>query len=153
MFRNMNYLLDDAGNKYPVYVERINQTLYEPMEIICRSVHPLDFTTRKPSRKIDSIKRVIFNDPATIVLWNDGTKTVVKCQDGDIYDKEKGLALCIAKKYLGNKGNFNEVFKKWIPKENETTTIRKIGNTGDVCEFSFTVLGDQLVKSIGIFDK
>lgn len=61
------------------------------------------------------IKDVIFNDPATIVLWADGTKTVVKCQDGDIYSKETGLALCIAKKALGNKGNFNEIFKKWIP--------------------------------------
>jgi len=60
------------------------------------------------------IKKVIFNDPATIVFWNDGTKTVVKCQEGDTYDKEKGLALCIAKKALGNKGNFNNEFKKWI---------------------------------------
>ena len=63
------------------------------------------------------IKNVIFNAPATIVLWTDGTKTVVKCQEGDTYDREKGLALCIAKKYLGNKGNFNEVFKKWIQGE------------------------------------
>ena len=62
-----------------------------------------------------TIKNVIFNDPATIVIWSDGTKTVVKCQDGDTYDKELGLALCISKKFLGNKGNFNEVFKKWIP--------------------------------------
>lgn len=63
------------------------------------------------------INDVIFNDPATIVLWGDGTKTVVKCQEDDIYSEETGLALCIAKKALGNKGNFNEVFKKWIPKE------------------------------------
>lgn len=69
------------------------------------------------SRKKNVIKNVIFNDPATIVIWGDGTKTVVKCQPGDTYDKEKGLALCIAKKYLGNKGNFNEVFKKWIPED------------------------------------
>ena len=60
------------------------------------------------------IKEVIFNDPATIVMWCDGTKTVVKCQPGDEYNKETGLAMCIAKKYLGNKGNFNEVFKKYI---------------------------------------
>lgn len=59
-----------------------------------------------------SIDRVIFNDPATIVIWKDKTKTVVKCQPGDTYDKEKGLALCIAKKHLGNKGSFNKVFKK-----------------------------------------
>jgi hypothetical protein len=70
------------------------------------------------------IKDVIFNNPATIVLWEDGTKTVVKCQPGDIYDKEMGLALCIAKKALGNKSNFNNVFKKWIP--DEPTTIADI---------------------------
>lgn len=73
--------------------------------------------------KIDyPIKNVIFNDPATIVIWSDGTKTVVKCQEGDTYDPEKGLAMCLAKKYLGNKGNFNEVFKKWVP-ENKPKSI------------------------------
>ena len=63
------------------------------------------------------IKKVIFNDPATIVYWSDNSRTVVKCQDGDTYSKEQGLAMCIAKKYLGNKGNFNEVFKKFIGDE------------------------------------
>lgn len=60
------------------------------------------------------IKKVIFNDPATIVYWTDGTKTVVKCQEGDTYFKETGLALCIAKKAYGNSGDFNKVFKKWV---------------------------------------
>ncbi len=68
------------------------------------------------------IKDVIFNEPATIVLWEDGTKTVVKCQDGDVYSKELGLAMCISKKALGNKGNFNDIFKKWVP-EPEVKTI------------------------------
>ena len=45
---------------------------------------------------------IIFNEPATIVKWKDGTKTVVKCQKGDTYDREKGLALCVLKKMLGN---------------------------------------------------
>lgn len=62
----------------------------------------------------EDIKKVIFNDPATIVYWKDGTKTVVKCQDGDVYDKEKGLAMCVTKKFFGNKGNFNKVFNKFI---------------------------------------
>jgi hypothetical protein len=62
-----------------------------------------------------NIEKVIFNDPATIVIWDDGTKTVVKCQEGDKYNAELGLAMCISKKYFGNKGNFNEVFKKWVP--------------------------------------
>lgn len=61
------------------------------------------------------ISKVIFNNPATIVFWGDGTKTVVKRQKGDRwYDKEKGLAMCIAKKALGNKGNYCNVFKEWL---------------------------------------
>ena len=66
-----------------------------------------------------SIKKVIFNYPATIVLWSDGSKTVVKCQDGDVYDPEKGLAMAISKKALGNKGNYCNEFKKWLPEDEE----------------------------------
>lgn len=62
------------------------------------------------------IEKVIFNDPATIVIWSDGEKTVVKCQNGDTYTPEVGLAMCIIKKYCGNKGNYNNIFKKWIDK-------------------------------------
>lgn len=72
-----------------------------------------------PSREtyIPEITNVHFNEPMTIVIWNDGTKTIVKCQEGDTYSKETGLALCIAKKALGNMPNFNNVFKKWLPQE------------------------------------
>ena len=63
-----------------------------------------------------SIKNVIFNDPATIVFWNDGTKTVVKAEN-ETFDPEKGLAMAIAKKSLGNRGNYYDEFKKWLPKE------------------------------------
>lgn len=70
--------------------------------------------------KRTKIKNVIFNDPATIVFWSDGTKTVVKCGENDIYDPEKGLAMAVAKKYLGtNKShsNYMDEFKKWLPKD------------------------------------
>ena len=61
-----------------------------------------------PLDNIPEIKKVIFNDPATIVYWKDGTKTVVKCQKGDVFDSEKGLAMAFLKKCWGNKGNFND---------------------------------------------
>ena len=70
------------------------------------------------------IKKVIFNNPATIVFWSDGTKTVVKCGKNDIYDPEKGLAMAVAKKYLGtNKShsNYMDEFKKWLPEDEETS--------------------------------
>ena len=61
------------------------------------------------------IKKVVFNDPATIVFWKNGDKTVVKCQPGEEFDKEKGLALAIVKYMIAdNKGCFNDIFKKWI---------------------------------------
>lgn len=64
--------------------------------------------------KMPEIKNVIFNAPATIVFWSDGTKTIVKAQDNEYYDAEKGLAMAISKKALGNKGNYNDIFKKHI---------------------------------------
>lgn len=62
------------------------------------------------------IKKVIFNDPATIVFWKDGTKTVVKTHDGDKFDKMTGLAMALSKKYLGNNYDYYKVFKRWIEK-------------------------------------
>ena len=66
----------------------------------------------------DTPKKVIFNDPATIVYWKDGTKTVVKAED-EPFDPEKGLAMAITKKCLGNKGNYYDIFRKWLPKEED----------------------------------
>lgn len=76
-----------------------------------------------------AIDRVYFNDPVTVVLWKDGTKTIVRCQEGDTYSAETGLALCFAKKALGNKGNFNNVFKKFVPEkkvETEETPVEVV---------------------------
>ena len=79
-----------------------------------------------PPRKNNSIKyenykplkieNVIFKDPATIVFWSDNTKTVVKAKD-ETFDKEKGLAMAISKKFAGNNGNYYNIFKKWIMEE------------------------------------
>lgn len=80
------------------------------------------WTKMNPYINNPKIKDVIFNDPATIVFWSDGTKTVVKCQEYDIYDPEKGLAMAISKKFLGNKGNYCNEIKKWMDKY-----IEKIG--------------------------
>lgn len=62
---------------------------------------------------IPEIKNVIFNPPATIVFWQDGTKTVVKAMN-EVYDPEKGLAMAIAKRALGNQGNYYNIIKKWV---------------------------------------
>lgn len=66
-----------------------------------------------------NIENVIFNDPATIVFWTDGSKTVVKCQPGEIFDPEKGLAMAISKKVLGNDYGYYETFAKHVGRYNK----------------------------------
>lgn len=90
---------------------------------IGRSIH--QYYEQHPVAKEARITKVIFNPPETIIIWDDGTKTVVKCGDNDIYDPEKGMAMAICKKTFGNKGNYCNVFKKWLPKEKEK---HKCGN-------------------------
>lgn len=80
-------------------------------------------------------EKVIFNEPATIVIWKDGSKTVVKCQKNDEYDPEKGLALCFMKKALGNncrsnschvtKGEIMPFWKKKKSKQQKSTAKEK----------------------------
>lgn len=72
-----------------------------------------------PTGKINApeIKNVIFNEPATIVFWTDGSKTIVKCQEGDTYSKEVGLTMAIVKKVYGNNGNYNDLFTKWLKED------------------------------------
>lgn len=71
----------------------------------------------KKTEMLSKIEKVIFNDPATIVIWADGTKTVVKCEN-EKFDPEKGLAMAIVKKQFGNnQGYYYDIFKKWLPKK------------------------------------
>lgn len=53
--------------------------------------------------KTTDIDRVLFNDPATIVFWKDGTKTVVKCHPEDTFDEEIGFMCCYLKRTLSSK--------------------------------------------------
>lgn len=63
-----------------------------------------------------AIKDVIFAPPATIVYWSDGSKTVVKCSEKDVFDPEKGLAMAIAKRCGGNKGSYYKEIQNWVKK-------------------------------------
>lgn len=72
--------------------------------------------TDGPVLTIPRVDNVIFNNPATIVYWKDGTKTVVKVREGDTFDKWTGLAMAHMKKLYGDK--FHAKFREWC-KEDE----------------------------------
>ena len=82
----------------------------------------------------DLIKNVIFSGPCTIVQWADGDKTIVRCENEN-FDKEKGLSMAIVKKLFGtnkSKSNYNDVFKKWIPEEDNTNKKLEEGDNAEI---------------------
>lgn len=100
-----------------------------------------------------AIKNVIFHDPATIVYWADGTKTVVKCQPGDIFDPEKGLAMAIAKRVYGDNGRYFELFKKWLPDSDEEIVLDlgqefadSLSKAASAAAATFNAFGSMLKK-------
>ena len=99
--------LNRSGDKVYNPMLRYRDKMYDPM-FLRNGKTEYQYAYYQPE-----IKNVIFNDPATIVFWADGTKTVVKCQEGDIFDPEKGLTMAITKKVYGNKGSYCNVIKKW----------------------------------------
>ena len=103
----MNILPCNNTNDLPTYNDKLfNQ------------VQNLLFTKFHLNRNsIPEIKELVFNDPATIIFWEDGTKTIVKTQNGEPFDKEKGFCMAVVKKLFGNKGNYYNIVDEWINKK------------------------------------
>ena len=124
-----------VSDNHTVYTKKISQCTGEypadPTPYIEKHMTYREYQDTKHAEKtkntkntkqdmINKIEKVIFNNPATIVVWANGDKTVVKC-DGEKYDPEKGLAMAITKYLLGNnQGYYYDIFKKWLPKKNQS---------------------------------
>lgn len=103
----------DVGSLYPnLTIDRLNRAF--GIQSIAVGHDYMDGRKKMRKSKLPEIKKVIFSNPATIVIWEDGTKTVVKAQGKERFNKEKGLAMAITKKALGNDSKYYDVFKKWI---------------------------------------
>lgn len=71
------------------------------------------------------IKKVIYNDPYTIVLWSDGRKTTSKKMDGDVFNKELGLSLAILKKLAGH-DQVAKLLDDWAPEKANIIDLKMI---------------------------
>lgn len=96
-------------------VRRPSATALEGLAQYFRESELNKYLEENNMRKL-AIKKVIYKNPATIVYWNNGEKTVVKCGENETFDPEKGLAMAIIKHLLGNEGNYYNEFKKFLPK-------------------------------------
>ena len=84
---------------------------YDDLETVENDLESIELRVDIPGM----IDRVIFNDPATIILWNDGSKTVVKRSDDDVWDSEKGFCMAVIKKLYGN----TSFIKRFMEQEEE----------------------------------
>ena len=116
---DLNNVTIKVGNQtYRARDVEFTQSVGEYPEI---ELHTMLSPYNKVQTSVLSIKEVIFNPPATIVFWSDNTKTVVKADYAyDSYDPEKGIAMAISKKMLGdNKYEYYNVYKHWLKKWNK----------------------------------
>lgn len=123
----------EGAISYSEYAKR------EVAKYIKREAAKKEVTNRKSGpypwgQSIPEIKEVIFNNPATIVIWKDGEKTVVKAQNGEAYDPEKGLVMAITKRALGNKGNYCNVLHHHLLKGQEQYTPEQFNS--EVCNLN-----------------
>lgn len=76
-----------------------------------------------------NIKRVIYSNPWTHIIWEDGTKTSAKCDKEDTYDELTGFLMCVFKKKMSPK-KMRKMFdnyvygndKKYIKRDNKNKT-------------------------------
>ena len=85
------------------------------------------------SKRLPIAEDVIFNGPATTIIWADGTKTTVKCQDGEEFNEYIGVETALVKKLLGNKANFNNAINKMVKMGRHQKTLTKV-KSSDVLE-------------------
>lgn len=73
-----------------------------------------------PEYNYPKVKKVIFNPPTTIILWEDGDKTVVRCGKNDVFDEDEGFAVAFIKKVFGTRRAYQRIIEKADrqPKEN-----------------------------------
>lgn len=113
--------MDSLGRHHfldPEQVVAITQPVFQKMLNECskarRDVHIYmhkdgEFTAGLHRQFRFAPKEIIYNDAATIVYWTDGTKTVVKCNENDVYSEYSGFVAAVAKKMYGGANAINRL--------------------------------------------
>lgn len=113
--------MDSLGTHYfldPEQIVAISKPVFQKMLNECskarRDVHDYmqkdsEFTARIHRQFQFAPKEIIYNDAATIVYWTDGTKTVVKCSENDVYSEYSGFVAAVAKKMYGGANAINRL--------------------------------------------
>ena len=137
--QNASHMCDEPRSVkvHAMSLDQFNDFIHAQEEKTKKCNAPCDICNKEPVRKMQQakqvntpevksiyIKNVLFNQPATIVFWSDGTKTVSLCHETDTYSKATGLTICICKKLVGNQ-TFHDIIEQWCPDAYDDTEPEK----------------------------
>lgn len=112
-------LLKEEGDISDGFIEPL-----EALELVEPNTNIYEFENKVAETKNFyslNVSKIIFNPPATIVFWEDGTKTVVKCAAEDEFSEYYGFLAALGKKVYEN----NSQIKKLIDKKAEWPENKK----------------------------
>ena len=105
-----------------IYIDGIDVTYVINKHVKSIKQEAIDYENSKPKPKPkDPVKSILINPikGATTIVWNDGTVTMVRCNNEE-FDAEKGIAMCFMKKAFDNRGCFNDFLNKYMETKNWT---------------------------------
>jgi len=100
------------------YINRIHWRLNENGDPVDDRGFNIQCEAQKKINGLLWVQRVIFNDPATIIFWMDGTKTVVQCSGNEPFNPYYGFCAAVAKRVYGNNSRVQKIVKNgYVQKE------------------------------------
>lgn len=86
---------------------------------------------------IPDVRRIVFSGPATIVFWEDNTKTIVKCMEGEKFERYAGFAAACMKKMFGSTSRAKSIMEEYAVEQVKVKKEKKndvlIGKRAKTC--------------------
>ena len=111
----MHSLVDCFNNKVAVIEKANRSNRNDMMDAMRYAFHDVLSTQMMFNCRCSSHvapKQIIYSGNRTIVFWNDGDKTIVKCAEGQVFDEYNGFVAALAKKLYGSTSKVKKVIKK-----------------------------------------
>lgn len=85
-------------------------------DMVASNAFHLDYSSMwaNPIKHNYDVKKIIYNDPATIVFWEDGTKTVVKRGKDEPFSKYHAFCAALAKKLYTTNSAVNRIVNNGV---------------------------------------
>lgn len=100
------------------------------------ATHLLNENFGVPDARMPKAKKVIYDEAAgvTVVLWMDGTKTIVRAAEGEKHDAYLGYCVALAKKMHGTNSALKRNLEKVLVVRGDKKLDIPVGITGSMAE-------------------